>query len=54
MEKMDILQNFDHISKNILLPTLEHAQRNKKITNTQKQILLIALEKQVIQNADLR
>lgn len=54
IEKVDKLLNYDYLSKNILLPTIRHAQDRKLITNTEDAVLRIAVDKQVIQQSDIK
>jgi len=54
IEKVDKLLNYDDLSKNILLPAIKHAQDRKLITDIENAVLKIAVDKQVIQQSDIK
>ena len=54
IEKVDKLLNYSYLSKNILEVAVAHALERKLITDTEAHILKIAIEKQVIQQSDIK
>ena len=54
MEKIDKLVNYKFLTAEILLPAIDYSEQRKLITDTEAKILKKVVEKQEIQNADLR
>jgi Fic family protein len=54
MEKIDRLLDYEYLKKEILLPALAFSRERQFITNLEAVILRKAIEKQVIQAADIR
>jgi Fic family protein len=51
--KIDKLSNYDFLKNEILFPAIEHAQNFEYITKLEAQILLLVIQKQIIQSSDL-
>jgi Fic family protein len=54
IEKVDKLSDYDYLRKEILMPTLIYSLDRKYITDAEAKILRKAVEKQVIQAADVK
>lgn len=54
IEKVDKLLDYRYLSKNILEVAVKHSHERKLITNIERFVLNIAIEKQVIQQSDIR
>lgn len=54
LEKIDKLVDYEYLHHHILLPTLEDARSNRYITEVEYNVLKVAVEKKVIQAADLK
>ncbi len=54
IEKVDKLLDYNYLSKSILVPAVKHAEERKLITGLEAAVLKIAIEKQVIQQSDIK
>ena len=54
IEKIDKLSDYNFLKKEILLPTINHSLERKYITEVESKILKKAIDKQVIQAADVK
>ncbi|MDH4233096.1 MAG: Fic family protein [Nitrospirota bacterium] len=54
IEKIDRLLNYDYLKEEILLPAIRYSNERKFVTDIEARILKIAIEKQVMQAADLK
>lgn len=54
LEKIDKLVDYEYLHHHILLPTLEDARTNRYITEVEYNVLKVAVNRQVIQAADLK
>jgi Fic family protein len=54
IEKIDRLLYYDYLKNEILLPTIRYSQERKFVTDIEMKILKIAIEKQVMQAADIK
>jgi Fic family protein len=54
IEKIDRLLNYDYLKNEILLPAIRYSQGRKFVTDIEMKILKIAVEKQVMQAADIK
>lgn len=54
IDKIDMLSDYTYLKEHILLPALEHSKVMKYIDNQEYRILRITVEKQVIQNSDIK
>ncbi|PCF94627.1 Fic family protein [Vreelandella nigrificans] len=53
LKKLDKLSDYTFLKENILWPALEHARERKLITTQEKDILNLAIERQVVKASDL-
>jgi Fic family protein len=54
IEKIDRLLDYDYLKNEILLPAIRYSQERKFVTDIEMKILKIAVEKQVMQAADIK
>lgn len=54
IEKIDRLSDYDFLKKEILIPTISHSLERKYITDVEAKILRKAIDRQVIQAADVK
>jgi Fic family protein len=54
IEKIDRLLDYDYLKNEILLPAIRYSQERKFVTDIEMKILKIALDKQVMQAADIK
>lgn len=54
IEKIDKLLNYSYVAKNILLPAIRYSKQRELVTEMEKRILDVAINKQVFQNSDLQ
>lgn len=54
IEKIDRLLDYNYVAKNILLPAIRYSKERELLTDIEKKILEVAINKQVFQNSDLQ
>lgn len=54
IDKIDMLSDYTYLKNSILLPALEYASKMKYIDSNEYKILKITIEKQVVQNLDIK
>ena len=54
IDKIDLLTDYDYLKKHILLPALDHAMTMKYVDSIEYKILKLTIEKQRIQNSDVK
>ena len=54
IKKIDRLLDYDYVAKQILLPAVRYSKERNILTEIEKKILEVAINKQVFQNADLQ